>query len=105
MALIAAKRIAVVAAMSAQHSPAAAAERAVAHALKDVLTNMEAAVQRAGRTKLVSTRLAGCGSSSSSFKRRAVSMKTGHRRISSTSGQVGGRLSCSELGFGTADHT
>lgn len=52
MSFIAAKRIAVVAAMSAQQTPAA--ERAVAHALKDVLTKVEAAVQRARRTKPVS---------------------------------------------------
>jgi hypothetical protein len=52
MAFIAAKRIAVVAAMSSQQTPAA--ERAVAHALKDVWTKVEAAVLRAGRTKPVS---------------------------------------------------
>ncbi len=51
MALLAARRLAI-AAMSVQQP--AAADRAVAHALKDVLTKVEAAVQRAGRTKAVS---------------------------------------------------
>lgn len=50
MALTAARRLAV-AAMSAQQP--VAADRAVAHALKDVLTKVEGAVQRAGRTKPV----------------------------------------------------
>lgn len=53
MALIAARRLAV-AAMSVQQP--AAADRAIAHAIKDVWTKVEAAVQRSGRTKAVSGR-------------------------------------------------
>jgi uncharacterized protein YchJ len=51
MAFIAAQRIAV-AAMSVQQS--SAAERAVAQALKDVWTKVEAAVQRSSRSKQAS---------------------------------------------------